>query len=116
LETEEKQAQKMMNEIRELRASLSKEQNRSASLSVAAFKWLEDTYLPAVRQLQPLIDKNKADPAELYCNILEHKWYLSERAQRDVGHQAAITDYLKNFLTESGHLISSQEQANAAES
>jgi hypothetical protein len=33
--------------------------------------------------------------AELYCQVLEHKWYLSERAQRDVGHQAAIDDYLK---------------------
>ncbi|MFN2196665.1 MAG: DUF4032 domain-containing protein [Anaerolineales bacterium] len=110
LETEEKQAQKMMNEIRELQASLSIEQNRSAALSVAAFKWLEETYLPAVRQLKPLIDKNKADPAELYCNILEHKWYLSERAQRDVGHKAAIADYLKNFLTQTDELVETQEK------
>jgi hypothetical protein len=28
---------------------------------------------------------------------LEHKWYLSERAQRDVGHQAATDDYLQSF-------------------
>jgi hypothetical protein len=37
------------------------------------------------------------DPAELYCQVLEHKWYLSERAQRDVGHQFAAQDYLREF-------------------
>jgi hypothetical protein len=98
LETEEKQAEKMMNEIRELRASLSMEKNRSIALSVAAYKWLEEVFLPAIRSLQPYIDRNQSDPAELYCAILEHKWYLSEKAQGDVGHHAAIMDYLNRFL------------------
>lgn len=112
LETEEMQAQKMMNEIQELRASLSKEKNRSLAMSVAAYKWLEDTYYPAVARLKPLIDKQSADPAELYCTILEHKWYLSEKAQRDVGHTAAIDDYLKKYLKPTGELI---QQAEAPE-
>jgi hypothetical protein len=41
--------------------------------------------------------KFRADPIELYCQILEHKWYLSERARQDVGHQAAVEDYIKQF-------------------
>jgi hypothetical protein len=110
LETEEMQAQKMMNEIQELRASLSQEENRSLAMSVAAYKWLEETYLPAIRQLQPLIEKNHADPAELYCQILEHKWYLSETAQRDVGHQAAIDDYVRKFTRSTGDLIYKDHQ------
>jgi hypothetical protein len=109
LETEEMQAQKMMNEIQELGASLTKEKNRSVALSVAAYMWLEDTYLPAIRRLQPLIEKNGADPAELYCQILEHKWYLSEKARRDVGHAATIDDYLRQFSESGGESPTSEK-------
>jgi hypothetical protein len=49
-----------------------------------------------VERLKPLIDQNMT-VAELYYQVLEHKWYLSERAQRDVGHQAALEDYLGRF-------------------
>ena len=65
-------------------------------LSVAAFHWLENVYAPVVARLQPLVDPNMTT-AELYCQVLEHKWFLSERAQRDVGHQAATDDYLEKF-------------------
>lgn len=94
LETEEMQAQKLMNEIQELRASLAKEKDRSITMSVAAYQWLAELYQPAVRQLIPMIERDRIDPAELYCQILEHKWYLSEKAQRDVGHTAAIENFL----------------------
>lgn len=114
LETEEMQAQKMMNEIQELRASMSKEKNRSLAMSVAAYKWLEDTYYPAVNKLAPLIEKQQSDPAELYCNILEHKWYLSEKAQRDVGHTAAIEDYLKKYLKPKGDLVQPAESPDGS--
>jgi len=96
LSAEEKQAQWMMNEIHELRPRLSQSSNRITPLSVAAYHWLVNTYQPVVERLQPLI---KADISveELYCQVLEHKWYLSERAQRDVGHIAAVEDYLQKF-------------------
>jgi hypothetical protein len=29
--------------------------------------------------------------------VLEHKWYMSERAHRDVGLEVAIQDYLGRF-------------------
>jgi hypothetical protein len=38
------------------------------------------------------------DVIELYCQVLEHKWYLSERAQHDVGHQIAVDDFIQNFV------------------
>lgn len=99
---EEMQARQMMNEIQELKATLSFQHNRSTPLGVAAFHWLEQVYEPSIKLLEPLLDHKKnldlgISPAELYCQVLEHKWYLSEQAQRDVGHQAAIADYLKRF-------------------
>ncbi|MEW5868669.1 MAG: DUF4032 domain-containing protein [Chloroflexota bacterium] len=96
LDVEEMQARLMMNEIQELRATLARLHDQSTSLSVAAFHWLEQVYKPVAEQLQPLTDE-QTSVAELYCQMLEHKWYLSERAQQDVGHQAATEDYIRCF-------------------
>lgn len=93
LEAEERQARQMMNEIQELRANLSHTHNRSTPLSVAAYQWLLEIYQPTIQRLNPLIKKDM-NLAELYCQVLEHKWFLSEKAQQDVGHSAAIDDYL----------------------
>jgi hypothetical protein len=99
---EEMQARQMMNEIQELKANLSVQNNRSTPLGVAAYYWLEHVYEPAINKLGPLLEHKKnldlgISPAELYCQLLEHKWYLSEQEQQDVGHQAAIDDYMKKF-------------------
>jgi hypothetical protein len=95
IEVEEMQARLMMNEIQELKATLSRENNRSTPLSAAAYHWLQNIYLPTIEKLQANYGGFN-DPGELYCQVLEHKWYLSERAMRDVGHQIAIDDYIKN--------------------
>ncbi|HSQ17399.1 MAG TPA: DUF4032 domain-containing protein [Anaerolineales bacterium] len=97
----EKQARQMMNEINEIKAYLSQQNNRSVPLSAAAYHWLERTYQPVISRLLDAIQPQKSmanpDPSELYCQMLEHKWFLSERAQRDVGHQAATEDYLHQY-------------------
>ncbi len=88
LDAEEKQAQQMMNEIQQLKATISQNHNRSTPLSVAAYHWLENIYQPTMDSLKAVMDEY-TDPSELYCQVLEHKWYLSEKVHRDVGHQAA---------------------------
>ena len=102
LEAEEMQAHKIMNEIYELRAFLSQEGNRTIPLSVASYHWLQNIYIPTVDRLKPLVvtkpqPDGNTDPVELYCQVLEHKWYLSETARHDVGHQAATEDFVKRF-------------------
>ena len=96
LEVEELQAQIMMNEIQELRATLSQINNRSILLGTAALQWLDEIYNPVVSRLQSLKDKHTT-LAELYCQLLEHKWYLSEQAHHDVGHFAAAEDFIQKF-------------------
>lgn len=109
LETEEMQARTMMNEIRELKATLSHKRNQSLPLSAAAYHWHEYNYKPVIERLANLITLRTLrqpinecletiDPAELYCEVLEHKWYLSERAQQDVGHLTAVDDYLETIV------------------
>lgn len=93
LDPEEMQARAMLNEIQQMKASLSSQLRRSMPLSVAAHRWLNEVYAPVLDRMRVLVDAG-ADPAELYCELLEHKWYLSERAAHDVGHLAAATDFL----------------------
>jgi len=98
LQAEEMQARQMLNEILELRATLSRTNNRSTPDSVAAYHWLEHYYNPTISQLNPMIH-SPMDAAELYCQVLEHKWFLSEQARRDVGHQMAVDDFLRRFAS-----------------
>src|SRR3954470_8974517 len=39
----------------------------------------------------------KSNAREVWSSILEHKWYLGERLNRDVGLRTAAIDYLENF-------------------
>lgn len=97
LDPEEMQARTMLNEIQELKAALSNQLQHSTTLSAAAHRWLNEIYLPIVERLRPLVERG-VEPAEMYCQLLEHKWYLSERASSDVGHAAAADDLLSRGL------------------
>jgi hypothetical protein len=39
----------------------------------------------------------KGNAREVWSSILEHKWYLGERLNRDVGLRTAAVDYLDNI-------------------
>ena len=96
MDMEERQARTVMNEIQEHRAMLSRNTESSTPLSVAAHHWVEHVYSRVIEKLSHLVDDNTTK-VELYCQVLEHKWYMSERAQQDVGHDAATEDYLSSF-------------------
>jgi tRNA A-37 threonylcarbamoyl transferase component Bud32 len=103
LYAEDHQAQKIINEIYELKANMAKSGNPNITLEAVAYYWLEHVYKPVMQQLKPFLKKQgrpkiNTDPIEHYCQILEHKWYLSERAHHDVGHQAAVEDYIKQYI------------------
>ncbi len=102
LAAEEHQAQQIINEIYELKANISRSGNPTISLEAVAYHWLEHVYKPVVQQLKPVLEnrshaKFASDAVQLYCQVLEHKWYLSERAQHDVGHQLAVEDFVRQF-------------------
>jgi len=96
LVAQERQAELMLNEIEELRARLSLEAKRELPLSVAAYRWLTEAWEPTLLRLGSLV-KTEADAAERYCQVLEHKWFMSETAATDVGLGPALEDYLARF-------------------
>ena len=96
LVAQEAQAELILNEITELKARLTQEGKRELPTSVAAFRWLTESWQPTLALLGPLV-KTEADASERYCQVLEHKWFMSEAAQVDVGMEAALEDYLVKF-------------------
>ncbi len=112
LEAEEQQALLMLNEIQEMRTELSRKDNRSVPLHTAAQHWYNTIYLPVQAEiaerstLQDTMQKAVVErsPVELYCLMLEHKWYLSESARQDVGHRQALLDYVETVLKVSEYI------------
>lgn len=89
-----RQATLMINEIRETKAMLSQAWNRSVPLSVASYHWLTERFQPAADKLCRIVAVADEIP-EAYCQVLEHKWFLSEKAGKDVGLQKALEDYVR---------------------
>jgi hypothetical protein len=90
----EEQARTLLNDLAQYKAVLVSRFNRSIPQSVAAFHWLEECFLPVQRILGENL-KAAFDAIEGYCDVLVHKWFLSEKAGQDVGLIAAAASYAK---------------------
>jgi hypothetical protein len=97
LEVQEGQARRLLNDIRAYRAWLEQKSGKSVSESYAAHKWLNEIYQPVMDAIPPELAGRLA-PAEVFHEVLEHRWFLSEQAQRDVGTAEAAESYLATVL------------------
>jgi tRNA A-37 threonylcarbamoyl transferase component Bud32 len=94
LRVEENQARRLLNDMAAYSAhnDLGGEDPERVAL-----RWLTRIYEPIIA-LVPLEARGKLEPAELFHEILVHRWYLSERE----GHEADIfesaRDYIDNVL------------------
>ena len=89
----EGQARLLLNDLREHVAWLTWRNAVAPPELEGAAIWRSTVFEPALRTLAPVIAEGR-DPVQAYCDVLEHKWLLSERAGRDVGLDAAIAAYL----------------------
>ncbi len=64
---------------------------------VAASRWLRDVYDKALRLMPPEL-ADRLSPAEVFHQVLEHRWFLSELAGRDVGTTVAARSYFDEVL------------------
>jgi hypothetical protein len=58
-----------------------------------AERWRDEVFEPTIRRLEAVTPA--LDPIQRYCDLLEHKWLLSEDAGKDVGLQAAIDSFVE---------------------
>jgi hypothetical protein len=65
--------------------------------AASAGRWLAEVFEPAVAAVPADLHGRRA-AAELFHELLEHRWFLSEEAGSDVGIDAAIDDYVDTVL------------------
>jgi hypothetical protein len=93
LRTLEGQARILLNDLAEYGAWLEHAEDRRVESHEAADRWLREVYRPTQAKIAREVGPDR-DLVQAYCDVLEHKWLLSERAGRDVGLEAAIASYL----------------------
>ena len=94
LETEELQAKRILASFDRYRA---REKANSTTVNEAAFTWLTEVFNPIVNSV-PAEHLGRVEPAQLFHEVLEHRWYLSEAAGHDVGLDFAAKSYISEVL------------------
>jgi hypothetical protein len=97
LEVQEGQARRLLNDLRSYRAWLEQRDGRPMPETTAGHLWLNEVYQPVVDAVPPELVGRLA-PAEVFHEVLEHRWFLSEREGRDVGTTEATRAYLATVL------------------
>lgn len=97
LQTQENQARRLLNDIARYRIDLERELGMPVPESMAAARWFDRVFTPAMAAV-PLALRAKLEGAEIYHQMLEHRWFLSEGRGRDVGMDAAIASYVGQVL------------------
>ena len=97
LDTQENQARRLLNDIARYHAYLQRRGDAPVSEAAAAGRWLSEVFEPALAAV-PAELRGRRAAAELFHELLEHRWFLSERAGTDVGIDAAIEDYVETVL------------------
>jgi hypothetical protein len=94
LDVEENQARRLLNDLDSFAAAKGLQNEDPA---MVAHEWLTSVFEPIVRMAPP-DRRSPVEAAELFHEILEHRWYLSEQRGREVDTFEAARDYLRNEL------------------
>ena len=97
LDAQENQARRLLADLDAYRRRTLEETMPPPTEAAAAGRWLAEVFEPAIAAV-PRELRGKRDAAQLYHELLEHRWYLSERAGREVPLKAAVADYVENVL------------------
>jgi hypothetical protein len=95
LDVEENQARRLLNDLDAYRAA---KNVQGESEEIVAHRWVADSFEPVVRSV-PKALRGKLEPAEIFHEVLEHRWFLSEREGHDVGLLPAAASYVADVLT-----------------
>jgi Domain of unknown function (DUF4032)/Lipopolysaccharide kinase (Kdo/WaaP) family len=97
LDAQERQAQRMLNDLARFREALERLEKRTLPESVVASRWRDEVFEPAIAAV-PAELQGRLPAAEIFHQVLEHRWFLSERAKKDVGIDEAVRSYIASEL------------------
>ncbi|MEC5200940.1 hypothetical protein RCH21_003194 [Arthrobacter sp. PL16] len=93
LDAQENQARRLLNDMDAYRA----DNNPTLDEEFSAHLWVNEVFEPIVRAV-PRELGGKLEPAEVVHEVLEHRWYMSEREDRNVPMAEAVQSYLDDEL------------------
>ncbi len=99
IEAEENQARRLLSAITGYGAYLAQAENRALPEAVMAYRWLTERYEPTIAAV-PTALRGRLTDAELYHQVLDHLWYMSEREGNDIGLAQATEDFIETILPE----------------
>jgi hypothetical protein len=100
LDVGEGQASILLGDLRAYQNILRRQSGRDVSEADAAVGWLERVVLPGMRRAHEAVG-GVGSPIQAYCDLLEVRWILSERAGSDVGDSAALEALARGGPTDS---------------
>jgi hypothetical protein len=93
LDAQENQARRLLNDMDQFRADNFPGQDEE----IAAHAWVSQVFEPVVRAI-PKELSGKLEPAEVVHQVLEHRWYMSERLDRHVPLAETLQSYIDTVL------------------
>jgi hypothetical protein len=97
LDVQENQARRLLNDLDHFRAWQSELGGRPIAEREAAKRWLVEVYRPTLAAI-PRAQAAKLDEAEIFHQLLEHRWYMSERTGRDLPLAEVVPSYVADVL------------------
>jgi hypothetical protein len=95
LDVQENQARRLLSDFEHFKRSV--DPGPHADDQEIAHRWLTEVFYPVVDAV-PRSMRGKLEPAEVFHEVLEHRWFLSEQARRDVGLWPALRSYVDTVL------------------
>lgn len=89
----ENQARRLLNDLDSYHCVIDPDEDEE----IVAHRWVADVYEAILRGI-PRALRTKIEAPELVHEVLQHRWYASERAGHDVGLKAATQDYVSTIL------------------
>ena len=94
LDVQENQGRRMLNDLESYRAETDRQND---DLTIVAHDWLDEVFNPTV-QAVPRDLRRKLEPAEIFHEVLEHRWFISQQQARDVPMSEAVGSYVEKVL------------------
>ena len=95
LDVEENQARRLLNDLDAYRLAECLPEDDE---EISAHRWVTEVFEPVVRAV-PRHLRGKLEPAEVFHEVLEHRWFMSEQQRREVSTMTAALDYVDAVLT-----------------
>lgn len=94
LDVEENQARRMLNDLDQYIAITNQ---ADEPIELVAHEWLATIYTPTIQMVPRELRARIAGP-QLFHEILEHRWFMSQAQKRDVPTWESVKDYSANYL------------------